>query len=95
ISKVYFAKAAMLMNPTETLIVLLVLAASTILNTIYFLKTVITLYRPPEGETVSERYRPAPAFALSMLCLIAGNFVLGTFSQPIVEAIRAGLRMFA
>ena len=95
ISKVYFAKAAMLMNPTETLIVLLVLAASTILNTIYFLKTVITLYRPPEAEAPASTYRPAPAFALSMLCLIAANFALGTFSQPIIEAIRAGLRMFA
>jgi len=93
ISKVYFAKAAMLMNPTETLIVLLVLAASTILNTIYFLKTVITLYRPVPADGPADARRPA--FVVSMLCLIAVNFALGTFSQPIIEAIRAGLRMFA
>ncbi|MBQ8953842.1 MAG: sodium:proton antiporter, partial [Clostridia bacterium] len=42
ISKVYFAKAAMLLPMTKTIAVLLVLAASTVLNTIYFLKTVIT-----------------------------------------------------
>lgn len=95
ISKVYFAKAAMLMPPTAMLIVLLVLAASTILNTIYFLRTVITLYRPAVSEMPYEKPRLSPAFALSMLCLIAVNFGLGTFSQPLIEAIRAGLRMFA
>ena len=96
ISKVYFAKAAMMMRPAETLIVLLVLAASTILNTIYFLKTVITLYRPPiDGAANAPRARVKASFAVSLVCLIAANFFLGTFSQPIIEAIRAGLNMFA
>ena len=93
ISKVYFAKAAMLMRPAETVVVLLVLAASTFLNTIYFLKTVITLYRP--SETSAATYRPSPGFVLSTFCLVAANFALGTFSQPIIEAIRYGLHMFA
>ena len=95
ISKVYFAKAAMLMPPTAMVMVLLVLAASTILNTIYFLRTVITLYRPAVSETPYEKRMPSLAFCLSMLCLIAVNFALGTFSQSLIEAIRAGLRMFA
>ena len=95
ISKVYFAKAAMQMRPVAMLIVLLVLAASTILNTIYFLRTVITLYRPALSEAPETKHHPSPASVLSMLCLIAVNFALGTFSQPIIEAIRAGLRMFA
>ena len=96
ISKVYFAKAAMMMQPAETLVVLLVLAASTILNTIYFLKTVITLYRPPfDGAANAPRAHVKASFAVSMICLIAANFFLGTFSQPIIEAIRAGLNMFA
>ena len=95
ISKLYFAKAAMLMRPIETVVVLLVLAASTILNTIYFLKTVITLYRPSESPAPAERYKPSSGFALAMVCLVAANFALGTFSQPIIEAIRTGLRLFA
>ena len=95
ISKVYFAKAAMQMRPVAMLIVLLVLAASTILNTIYFLRTVITLYRPALSEAPETKHLPSLASVLSMLCLIAVNFALGTFSQPIIEAIRAGLRMFA
>ena len=77
-------------------ILLLVLAASTILNTIYFLKTVITLYRPPiDGAANAPRARVKASFAVSLVCLIAANFFLGTFSQPIIEAIRAGLNMFA
>ena len=95
ISKLYFARAAMLMQPVETVVVLLVLAASTFLNTIYFLKTVITLYRPSEAPPPAERYKPSPGFIFSTFCLVAANFALGTFSQPIIEAIRAGLRMFA
>lgn len=95
ISKVYFAKAAMQLDPRATLAVLLVLAASTILNTIYFLKTVITLYRPPVGTADQTPCRPKTTFVVSLLCLIAVNFFLGTFSQPIIEAIRAGLNMFA
>lgn len=95
ISKVYFAKAAMQLDPRATLIVLLVLAASTILNTIYFLKTVITLYRPPVDASNRTACHPKTTFVISMVCLIAVNFFLGTFSQPIIEAIRAGLNMFA
>ena len=97
ISKVYFAKAAMLLDRTEMLVVLLLIAVSTFLNTIYFLKTVITLYRRPAEDTAGNTlgYKPAFPFKLSMLCLIAANFALGILSQPIIEAIRAGLRMFA
>jgi len=67
------------------------------INTIYFLKTVITLYRPPlEGaELPVGRFRPAKSFVLAMICLSVSNIVLGVFSQPIIEAIRSGLRMFA
>ena len=96
ISKVYFAKAAMLMDGPGTAAVLLVLAASTFLNTIYFLKTVITLYRrKPTDKPTARRYHTAFASRLSLIALILANFALGVFSQPVIEAIRAGLRMFA
>ncbi len=96
ISKVYFAKAAMLLDSPATAAVLLVLAASTFLNTIYFLKTVITLYRrKPEDIPTARRYRTAFSAKAALVALIAANFVLGILSQPIIEAIRAGLRLFA
>jgi len=95
ISKLYFATSAMTMSPVRMMLVMLVLAASTVLNTIYFLKTVITLYRPPvEGASV-QPIKPAKSFVLAMICLSVINIALGVFSEPIIEAIRNGLRMFA
>ena len=51
----------------------------------------------PSGDKVHRppRARVKASFAVSLVCLIAANFFLGTFSQPIIEAIRAGLNMFA
>lgn len=95
ISKLYFATSAMAMEPTRMMIVMLVLAASTVLNTIYFLKTVITLYRPPVEGASYPAFRPAKSFIFAMICMSAANITLGVFSQPIIEAIRSGLRMFA
>ena len=95
ISKVYFAKAAMTLSSPKMLIVLIVLAVSTVLNTIYFVKTVITLYRSDPGAVNAPSGNIRFGYRLSMLCLMAANFALGTVSQPIVEAIRSGLRLFA
>ncbi len=95
ISKLYFATSAMAMEPGRMMLVMLVLAASTILNTIYFLKTVITLYRPPMDGVVHAPFTPARSYVFAMVCLSAANIALGVCSQPIIEAIRSGLHMFA
>ncbi len=95
ISKLYFATSAMAMDPVRTMLVLLVLAASTVLNTIYFLKTVITLYRPPVEGVTHEPFQPKKSFVFAMVCLSIANIALGICSEPIIEAIRSGLHMFA
>jgi len=95
ISKLYFATSAMALPPMRMLVVMLVLAASTVLNTIYFLKTVITLYRPPVEGAQYPPFHPARSFIIAMICMSAANIALGVFSQPIIEAIRSGLHMFA
>jgi len=95
ISKLYFATSAMALSPERMMAVMLVLAASTVLNTIYFLKTVITLYRPPVEGIEYPPFRPARSFIIAMICMSAANIALGVFSQPIIEAIRSGLHMFA
>ncbi len=95
ISKLLFASSA-LQSPHKMLITLIALAVSTVLNAIYFLRLVITLYRPaenPEGKTIridgSSR-----TLTFAVFCLIVLNLVLGLGSQPIVGAIRTGLEMF-
>ena len=78
------------------MLVLITLAISTWLNTIYFLKTVITLYRKPvEGmEYPVEKGRRGFCFNASLVCFSLATIALGLFSQYLIEAITTGLTMF-
>lgn len=95
VSKLLFAQAAV-GHTYKMLPAVIVLGISTILNAIYFMKTVIRIYVPekrPECETITMKSEKTYAFTL--LCFIALNIVLGMMSQPIVEWIRTGLYMFS
>lgn len=96
VSKVNFAMAAMDTGHIRMALTLAVLAISTLLNTVYFLKTVITLYRKPlEGAAYPvERGRRGFCFNCSLVCFAAVNVALGLFSQPLVQAITSGLNTF-
>jgi len=94
ISKLLFAQAAV-QNNGKMLPTLIVLAISTILNAIYFMKTVIRIYTPDESakyETLHVRDNKPYAFALVLFIVI--NISLGVASQPIVDVITNGLQMF-
>ena len=100
ISKLLFATSA-LESPHKMFITLLALAFSTVLNAIYFLRMVITLYRPStssEGKETEdepiEAKKSSWNLRLAILCFIVLNLVLGMSSQPIVAAIGDGLMMF-
>lgn len=96
ISKLLFATSA-LESPHKMLPTLIVLAVSTTLNAVYFLRLVITLYsrRRPKDAPISEvKVRSSWHLRLAILCFIAVNLVLGMSSQPIVQAITDGLAMF-
>lgn len=96
ISKLLFATSA-LQSPNKMIITLIGLAVSTTLNAIYFLRLVITLYsREGERETRGAAERSAVRksswkLRLAVLCFIFMNLILGLQSQPIVQAIAAGL----
>ena len=99
ISKLLFATSA-LQSPHKMFITLIALAVSTVLNAIYFLRLVITLYRPAvsvEGHEISVKEKATKSswnLRLAVLCFIVLNVILGMFSQPIVNAIGDGLMMF-
>ena len=97
ISKLNFGTAAMELSEIKTLLVLVTLAISTWLNTVYFLRTVITLYRPalPDAHYSVEKGKRGFCFSLSCVAFAAVNVALGILSQPIVNAIAKGLSMFA
>ena len=101
VSKLLFAEAAVLVPNWKLFPTLIVLAISTILNAIYFLKTVIRIYSPADPEMVREKgfirlhFREQKLFAVTMVLFILVNLVLGSTSQPIIRLIEQGLHHFA
>ena len=61
-----------------------------ILNAIYFIPTVISIWTKPEKEV---QPTSAPTFSFKMVCVafIVINFILGIFFQPITKIIVQGL----
>ena len=101
VSKLLFAEAAVLVPNWKLFPTLIVLAISTILNAIYFLKTVIRIYSPADPAVVAEKgfkrlhLREQKLFAMTMVLFILVNFILGVTSQPVIRLIEQGLRNFA
>lgn len=94
-SKVYFAEAAVVASDRKMAIAMVVLAISTILNAVYFIRAVISIYTPRNEHFIVEGYRPAFSMRFSLILFIVLNFILGIFSFPIVNAIESGLSIFA
>ncbi len=94
ISKLLFAQAAV-RNSGKMLPTLIVLAISTILNAIYFMKTVIRIYTPVESEYPVIPVKRHKVFGLAMVCFIALNVFLGLCSDLVIRLIETGLSMFA
>lgn len=102
ISKLMFSNAAVQAG-AKTLPALIVLAVSTILNAVYFFRTVIRIYTPHPQEaekaeiltSTSDFSRPCLGFKLSITGFVLLNFVLGMFSDPIVNWLKTGLDLFA
>ena len=101
VSKLLFAEAAVLVPSWKLLPTLIVLAISTILNAIYFLKTVIRIYTPVRDDVIREkgyfclRFPEQKLYCVTILLFIAVNLILGMTSQPILRLIEAGLHNFA
>lgn len=81
-------------------VVLAVLGVSSVLNALYFIRTLIRIYYDPDSSMqLSEQGRPAAdrsrlAFAFSGTVLILLNLFLGLFSWVISDVIYRGLSMF-
>ena len=98
ISKLLFGQAAM-GHSHKMLPTLIALAVSTVLNAIYFMKTVIRIYAPGseekamvEGKVIQIKDQPAKSVALVFFILL--NLILGLNSEPVVRLIESGLQMF-
>lgn len=100
ISKLLFAQAAV-ENRHKILITLIALAISVILNAVYFMKTVIRIYTPEKKEIILDKgfedvsIWEQPAKSVALICFIALNLLLGLSSEPVINLIEQGLKMFA
>lgn len=95
ISKILFAQAGVSVGINKMLPTLIVLAISTILNAIYFMKTVVRIYTPVKTDYPSVKWKQDVAYGVVCIFFIICNVILGMYSEPIVELIRSGLAMFA
>ncbi len=94
ISKYLFAVSAF-HSDFKMIPTLIVLAISTVLNTVYFARTLIRIYNRPEqtypGRISLSQQRP---FAFSAFFLIAINLAAGIASQPLVNLLDQSLNLF-
>jgi len=100
VSKLLFAEAAVLVPNWKLFPTLIILAISTILNTLYFLKTVIRIYRPVPMEEVQKKgffclhFAEQKLYGVTIILFILVNLVLGMMSKPIIRIIEQGLHNF-
>lgn len=98
ISKLLFAQAAM-GHVHKQLPTLIALAISTVLNAIYFMKTVIRIYTPVSGdkaptEVKAIRMKEQPVKSVALVFFVLLNLALGLSSEPVIRLIESGLGMF-
>ena len=100
ISKLLFAQAALLIPNWRLFPTLITLAISTVLNAIYFLKTVIRIYTPANREEIKQKgyfslvFPQQRLYCVTIVLFILVNLILGLNSQPILHIIETGLRNF-
>ena len=95
ISKYLFGMAAFDSTHTKMIPTLIVLAVSTILNTLYFARAVLRLYEKREGEPLPKvRLKAELPFFLSGLAFAAANLTLGIFARKYIEIIANGIPFF-
>ncbi len=94
-SKVYFAEAALTAEGGKLAVAMAALALSTVLNAIYFIRALITIYTPKEcPEFDAASYHIPVTMAAALVCFILLNLFLGTWSSSIEQAIATGLGTF-
>ena len=88
-----FASSSFEANTTMMFIMLGALVVSTILNAIYFIHTMITIYSKNEDHYHAKPDKDKP-FVVSTVLLVAMNLILGVIPYLIVPIIVDGIHKF-
>lgn len=80
----------------KTYVVLIALAISTILNVVYFLRTLVNIYSPAivTLERKKIAFSTVKAFSVVVLIMAAINLTVGLDSQPIISLFEKGIEIF-
>ncbi len=80
----------------KTYIVLLALAISTILNVIYFLRTLVNIYSPAIVDIPRKQipFNKIKVFAVVVIIMAIVNLIVGLRSQPIISLFEKGIEIF-
>ena len=93
-AKVYFAEAGLLADTGKLVTTMFALAISTILNAIYFIRAVISIYTAGRNDHMSAPEKADKTMKFALVCFVLLNFVLGIGAYPIVNIISHGLAFF-
>lgn len=78
----------------KAIITISALVISTLLNTIYYLRTVITIYTPVKNsEVVLKRNKYDVLFVISTFVFVILIVALGTFPSEIIKVIETGIKL--
>lgn len=91
-SKLFFALAAADRGGIKLILVMLALAASSLLNALYFIRTLIRIYT--KSDNVKERVRHHLDYNIPMVALTLANVAMGLFSGVFAALIGQGFSMF-
>ena len=93
-SKLLFASAAVGSGSRyKMVLIMIVLAVSSVLNALYFIRTLIRIFSEGEDKRRTT-VKHGALYAVSMSTLIAVNLALGLFSWVFTGLIEKGLQMF-
>ena len=95
ISKLYLTSAALETMSVKMVVGVVILAISTILNALYFIRAVISVYTARNEKYNDPNFKPGASFCVGMVCFIVINFMLGLASYPLIQWIEQGLNMFS
>ncbi len=101
VSKFMFASAATDASITKMIAAWTALAVSTVLNAVYFMRTVLVIYTPSDRQAykadsykVSENGILCGLEKVGVIGLVGLNVFLGTMSPLVIDTINRGLELF-
>lgn len=89
----YYLSTAAMTNPGKMWFVMLALAISTVLNAVYYIKAIGTVFSR-QGVTDTAKHKNSRTYTIGMGIFIVANIALGLFYQKIYDVLSLGLKFF-